>query len=272
MTDSPPVFSPHPSQATPRTPAYASPKITIAIDGYSAVGKSTTAKLVAAQLGYAYVDTGAMYRAVTLYFHNHRIGLIESSAVQSALDALRISFVFNSGAGVNETYLNGRNVEGEIRKMYISDRVSEVSALPEVRRAMVRQQQEMGKQRGLVMDGRDIGTKVFPDAELKIFMNADLLVRAERRQLELRERNESVPLPDIIENLTTRDRIDTTRKESPLVKAADAYEINTTHMTIEEQVEYIFHLAAGKIVERETGNRKPETEERRPEGREQEER
>lgn len=256
MTDSLPIPPHHQSQVAPRIPAYPSSKITIAIDGYSAVGKSTTAKLVAAQLGYAYVDTGAMYRAVTLYFHNHRIGLI-SGAVQSALDALRISFVFNSGAGVNETYLDGLNVEAEIRKMYISDRVSEVSALPEVRRAMVGQQQEMGKRRGLVMDGRDIGTKVFPDAELKIFMNADLHVRAERRQLELRERNEFVPLPDIIENLTMRDRIDTTRKESPLVKAADAYEINTTHMTIEEQVEYIVHLAAGKIAEK--GNRKTET-------------
>ncbi len=223
-------------------------KIIIAIDGYSACGKSTTAKRVATQLGYTYVDTGAMYRAVTLYFLEQYVALDNPKAVQIALNDIHISFVFNPKTGRNETCLNGLNVEEEIRKMYISEQVSAVSALPEVRRAMVRQQQEMGKKRGVVMDGRDIGTKVFPDAELKIFMTADILIRAERRQLELLETNELVNLPEILANLETRDRIDTTRKESPLVKAEDAYPLDTSHMTIDEQVEYIVNLAVSKML------------------------
>jgi cytidylate kinase len=225
-----------------------SKKIIIAIDGYSACGKSTTAKLVAAQLGYAYIDTGAMYRAVTLYFHDHYVAMDSPKAVQTALDHIHIHFAFNPKTDQSETFLNGLNVEKEIRKMYISEKVSEVSALAEVRKAMVKQQQEMGKKKGLVMDGRDIGTKVFPEAELKVFMAADLHIRAARRQAELLERKELVNLQDIIENLAMRDRIDTTRKESPLLKADDAFEIDTSFLTIEEQVDNIVRLATSKIV------------------------
>jgi cytidylate kinase len=224
-----------------------SKKIIVAIDGYSACGKSTTAKQVAAQLGYTYIDTGAMYRAVTLHFIDKYVALDSPAEVQKALNDINISFIFNPKTEQSETYLNGLNVEDEIRKMYISEKVSDVSALPDVRRAMVKQQQLIGKKRGLVMDGRDIGTKVFPDAELKIFMTADIQIRAARRQLELIERQELVNLQDIILNLETRDRIDTTRKESPLMKADDAFAIDTSFMTIDEQVEYIVHLATSKI-------------------------
>ncbi|MES2731581.1 MAG: (d)CMP kinase [Bacteroidota bacterium] len=232
----------------PSSSLYLSKKIIIAIDGYSACGKSTTAKLVASQLGYTYIDTGAMYRAVTLYFHNHYIALDSPKEVQTALNHINIHLAFNPKTDQSETFLNGLNVEKEIRKMYISEKVSEVSALADVRKAMVKQQQEMGKKKGLVMDGRDIGTKVFPEAELKVFMSADLHIRAARRQLELLERKELVNLQDIIENLDMRDRIDTTRKESPLMKAEDAFEIDTSFLTIEEQVEYIINLATSKII------------------------
>jgi len=242
------------SQHTPSTPSsdpgspiHSSKKIIVAIDGYSGCGKSTTAKLVASQLGYTYIDTGAMYRAVTLYFLEHYVALDNPVEVQKALNNIHISFTFNPKTEQSETCLNGLNVEEEIRKMYISEKVSEVSAIPEVRRAMVRQQQQIGKKRGLVMDGRDIGTKVFPDAELKIFMSADIQIRAARRQLELLEKQELVNLQDIILNLETRDRIDTTRKESPLTKADDAYSIDTSFMTIDEQVDYIVYLATAKI-------------------------
>lgn len=223
-------------------------KIIIAIDGYSACGKSTTAKLVASQLGYAYIDTGAMYRAVTLYFHDQYVALDNPKEVQAALSKIKVSFFPNPKTGKNETCLNGLNVEEEIRKMYISEKVSEVSALPEVRTAMVRQQKEMGRRRGVVMDGRDIGTKVFPDAELKVFMTADIHIRAERRQSELLANNELVNLQEIMANLEMRDRIDTSRKESPLMKADDAYVIDTSYITIEEQVDYIINMATGVIV------------------------
>ena len=169
-------------------------KIVIAIDGYSACGKSTTAKIVAAELGYAYIDTGAMYRAVTLYFLQHHIDLTNPKKVQQALDDIHITFQRNRRTSRNEICLNGLNVEDEIRKMYISDQVSEVSAIPEVRTAMVEQQQKMGRKRGVVMDGRDIGTRVFPDAELKVFMTADRQISAERRQQELLEKNQLVDL------------------------------------------------------------------------------
>jgi cytidylate kinase len=224
-------------------------KIIIAIDGYSACGKSTTAKAVASKLGYVYIDTGAMYRATTLYFHEHYINLTDPKAVSKALGNINIHLIYNPKTDKSETYLNGLNVEDEIRKMYISEKVSEVSALPEVRKSMVALQKKMGKKRGVVMDGRDIGTEVFPDAELKIFMVADMLVRAHRRQLELFERNQIVSLDEIIENIRKRDHIDTTRKEGPLRKAKDAILLDTTHMTIEEQVDFIVNLATGKMIE-----------------------
>lgn len=224
-------------------------KIIIAIDGYSACGKSTTAKAVASKLGYVYIDTGAMYRATTLYFHEHYINLTDPKAINKALENIHINLVFNPKTDRSETYLNGLNVEDEIRKMYISEKVSEVSALPEVRKTMVALQKKMGKKRGVVMDGRDIGTEVFPDAELKIFMIADMMVRAHRRQLELLERKQIVSLDDIIENIQKRDHIDTTRKEGPLRKATDAILLDSTHITIDEQVDMIVNLATGKMIE-----------------------
>jgi CMP/dCMP kinase len=222
-------------------------KINIAIDGFSSCGKSSTAKAVANHLGYAYVDTGAMYRAVTLYFIQNYIELTDPKAVHKALSNIDLKFVFNFKTDHTDLFLNGLNVENEIRKMYISEKVSEVSALVEVRRSMVAQQQNMGKKHGFVIDGRDIGTVVFPDADLKIFMTADVNVRAHRRQLELLAKHEMVDLPKIIENLKHRDNIDMNRSEGPLRKASDALEIDTTFITFEEQVEIILSLALSKI-------------------------
>jgi CMP/dCMP kinase len=224
-------------------------KIIIAIDGYSACGKSTTAKMLASKLGYAYIDTGAMYRATTLYFHEHYIHLTNPKAITKALEEIHINFIYNPKLDQSETYLNGLNVEDEIRKMYISDKVSEVSAITEVRRYMVALQKKMGKKRGIVMDGRDIGTAVFPDAELKMFMLADMSVRAYRRQQELLERKQIVDLDDIVKNIEKRDLIDTTREEGPLKKADDAYVLDTTYMTVDEQVDYVMNLATGKMIE-----------------------
>jgi CMP/dCMP kinase len=224
-------------------------KIVIAIDGYSACGKSTTAKAVASKLGYLYLDSGAMYRAVTLYFDQHYININNSKEVDKALEEIHITFILNPKLMYNETYLNGLNVEEEIRKMYVSERVSEVSALPQVRKALVAQQRKLGRKKGVVMDGRDIGTVVFPDAELKIFMLADFQIRAERRQKELLEKDQLLNLEEVKENLRKRDFLDTTRQESPLKKAEDAYIIDTTFITIEEQVEEIIKLATSKMIE-----------------------
>ncbi|MGA0557759.1 (d)CMP kinase [Larkinella sp. VNQ87] len=218
-------------------------RIIIAIDGYSSCGKSTTARQVAAALNYSYIDTGAMYRAVTLYLLQNRIELNDTAAMQNALHAIRIEFNFNPISRCNETYLNGLNVEREIRTQYVANSVSEVSAIPEVRRAMVAQQQLMGHKRGVVMDGRDIGTHVFPKAELKIFMSADPLIRAQRRQLELREKGECVELSEIVENIKKRDHNDTTRTESPLRRADDAQLLDTSFMAIHEQVAWVVEQA-----------------------------
>jgi len=223
-------------------------KIIIAIDGYSACGKSTTAKVVASFLNYTYIDTGAMYRAVTLYFLNHYIDITNPKAVASALSKIDISFHTNPKNNQNETFLNGLNVESEIREMRVAEKVSEVSALRDVRIAMVSQQQKLGKSKGVVMDGRDIGTVVFPAADLKIFMTADFDIRAERRQKELLEKGELVELDSVKENLSKRDKIDTSREESPLLKATDAVEIDTTHVTFDEQVEQIIHLAQNAMI------------------------
>lgn len=223
-------------------------KIIIAIDGYSSCGKSTTAKLVASKLGYGYIDTGAMYRAVTLYFLEHNISLTNPKEVEKTLQNISITFHNNPKTGENETFLNGVNVEKEIRKMYVSENVSEVSALPQVRHALVAQQQKMGKKKGIVMDGRDIGTRVFPEAELKIFMTASLELRAFRRQMELMEKKQMVNLEEIKQNLLHRDEIDTTRKESPLIQAPDAVLIDTSFITVEEQVDQVVHLAQSLIL------------------------
>lgn len=222
-------------------------KIVIALDGYSACGKSTTAKQVAAILGYRYIDSGAMYRAVTMYFLDHHISLTNPKEINKALNQISISFKVNSKK-VTETYLNGLNVENEIRKMRISEYVSSVSAIKEVRTAMVDQQRKLGKEKGVVMDGRDIGTVVFPQADLKLFMTAETLVRAFRRQRELLVRKQMVDLDDVIENIMQRDKIDTTRAESPLRQAEDAIVIDTTHITIDEQVDEVIRLALSKVI------------------------
>jgi cytidylate kinase len=223
------------------------PKIIVAIDGFSSCGKSTTAKLVARQLNYPYIDTGAMYRAVTLFFIQNHITLTNPKETSQALSDIHISFRRHPELGRNDTYLNGLNVEEEIRKMYVSEKVSEVSAIAEVRHALVAQQQRMGKTKGIVMDGRDIGTVVFPQAELKIFMTADPMIRAQRRQLELMEKGEVVGLAEIAENLKMRDHIDTTRSESPLRQAEDAVYIDNSLMTLDEQVELVVRLADEQI-------------------------
>ncbi len=216
--------------------------IVIAIDGYSSCGKSTTAKGVAAHLGYAYIDTGAMYRAVTLYFHENHISLSDKSDVAEALKNISIEFRRNK-LGENQTYLNGLNVENEIRRLYVANKVSEVSAIAEVRHAMVAEQRKMGKKRALVMDGRDIASVVFPDAELKIFMTADPLIRAQRRQIELMAKGDLLSFEDIIANIEKRDKIDTTRKESPLIQVPEAQVVDTSYMTLDEQIDMVCIMA-----------------------------
>lgn len=223
-------------------------KIVIAIDGYSACGKSSTAKEVASQLGYSYIDSGAMYRAVTLYFHKNYVKIDNPKEVSKAIDNINISFIFNERKAFSETYLNGLNVEEEIRKMYISNLVSEISALSDVRKNLVSQQRKLGKKKGVVMDGRDIGSNVFPDAELKIFMKANLEIRAERRQNELLEKGQLIPIPEIEKNLLARDKMDSERKENPLIIPDDAYILDTSELTLPEQVEYVLHLATEKMI------------------------
>jgi cytidylate kinase len=222
-------------------------KIVIAIDGYSACGKSSTAKNVAKELNYRYIDSGAMYRAVTLYFLDHLVAITNSKEVEKAIREIQLSFRVNA-KGVSELFMNGVNVERDIRKMRISENVSPVSALKEVREAMVAIQRKLGKEKGIVMDGRDIGSVVFPQAELKLFLTADMLMRAFRRQKELLQRDDLVDIDTIVENLTKRDQIDSTRKESPLIKSPDAILIDTTHITIDEQVDEVVRLAFSKIV------------------------
>ncbi|MDP5122198.1 MAG: (d)CMP kinase [Spirosomaceae bacterium] len=216
--------------------------IIIAIDGYSSCGKSTTAKQVAAKLDYTYIDTGAMYRAVTLYFINNRISLTNPKEVARALENIVIEFR-REKVGEGVTYLNGLNVEDEIRKLYVANKVSEVSAIADVRHSLVAQQRVMGAKKGVVMDGRDIGTVVFPDAHLKVFMTAEPLIRAERRQIELLAKGETATLDEILANIKKRDFIDTTRNESPLRQAADAVLIDTSYMTFDEQIGAVCLLA-----------------------------
>ncbi|MCR9066612.1 MAG: (d)CMP kinase [Cytophagales bacterium] len=216
--------------------------IIIAIDGHSSCGKSSTAKGAAAHLGYTYIDTGAMYRAVTFYFLEKHISLSNDKEVAQALDEINIEFRTDS-KGKSHTYLNGKSVENEIRKLYIANKVSEVSALAAVRHEMVAQQRKMGKKKGIVMDGRDIGSVVFPEAELKIFMTADPLIRAQRRQAELMEKGDLMSFEDVLENLKKRDHIDSTRSESPLVQVADAQIIDTSYMTLDEQIDMVCIMA-----------------------------
>jgi cytidylate kinase len=222
-------------------------KIVIAIDGYSGCGKSSTAKAVAKKLGYTYMDSGAMYRAAALHFLKEQVDLMDLEGLRQYLQNLRISFKKNPVTGIQETYLNGENVEEAIRSMEVSNYVSEVSKIKELREELVSRQQQMGQQKGVVMDGRDIGTVVFPDAELKVFMTADLEIRAKRRQKELLEKGLEVTLDEIIRNLSERDEIDSTRKESPLFRASDAVEVDTSLLEFEEQVNQVVGLAKEKI-------------------------
>jgi CMP/dCMP kinase len=222
-------------------------KIIIALDGYSACGKSTTAREVSRILGYRYVDSGAMYRAVTLYFLDHLVSLSNPKEIARSLSNVDVSFHVNT-RNETEVFLNGLNAEKEIRMMRISENVSQVSAIKEVRAAMVTLQRRLGKDKGIVMDGRDIGTVVFPQAELKVFMTADIMIRAYRRQQELLANNTLVNLDAVVQNILKRDELDTTRKESPLRIALDAVIIDTTHVTIEEQVEEVLRLALSRLV------------------------
>ena len=218
-------------------------KIVIAIDGYSSCGKSTMAKNLARQLGYVYVDTGAMYRAVTLYALRHQLfeadGEVDAASLQQCMPDIRISFQFNAQTGKPDTYLNDELVEQEIRTMQVSERVSKIAALPFVRTALVAQQQRMGKDKGIVMDGRDIGTVVFPHAELKIFVTASAEVRAQRRYDELQQKGMPARYDDILKNVQERDYIDSHREVSPLRKADDAIELDNSNLTIDEQQQWL---------------------------------
>lgn len=218
-------------------------KITIAIDGFSSCGKSTMAKDLAREIGYIYVDTGAMYRCVTL--HAMRNGLfdvnndINTEELERQMPQIQISFSLNPDTGLPEACLNGENVEREIRTMEVSGHVSPIAALPFVRSALVAQQQRMGREKGIVMDGRDIGTAVFPDAELKIYVTADPQVRAQRRYDELKAKGMEADFDSILHNVEERDYIDSHREVSPLKKADDAIELDNSHMTLEEQKQWL---------------------------------
>ena len=222
-------------------------KIIIAVDGFSSCGKSTFAKAIAARLGYIFIDTGAMYRAVTLFALEHGAivsGIVDEEAVCRLLDSIAITFRFNPARGASDIYVNGDLVEGKIRTIEVSNCVSQVSAIPAVRRKLVAMQQEMGSRRGVVMDGRDIGTVVFPDAELKLFMTADPAVRAQRRYDELTAKGQSVTLEEIERNVRERDKADMSRAISPLRQAADAVVLDNSRMTVDEQMAWFMKLFA----------------------------
>ena len=224
-------------------------KITIAVDGFSSCGKSTLAKQLAAKLGYVYIDSGAMYRAVTLYALRNNMIVdeeLDTKKLIASLDDVKIHFELNAN-GEPQTFLNGTNVEREIRKIYVSQWVSPVAAVPEVRHVMVAQQQKMGEAKGVVMDGRDIGTTVFPNAELKIFVTADVDVRAQRRYDEMLSKGEPADMAEVKQNLQERDRIDQSRAESPLRKADDAVVLDNSHITREEQLQVAYDWAMERI-------------------------
>ncbi|PCJ66365.1 MAG: cytidylate kinase [Bacteroidetes bacterium] len=222
-------------------------KIIIAIDGHSSCGKGTLAKNLAKELDYLFIDSGAMYRAVTLYLINENIPLSEVSEDPALLGNIKIHFEFDPERYFFETFLNGENVEEQIRGMEVSRKVSPVSAIKEVRYFLVAQQQEIGKNRGVVMDGRDIGTVVFPDAELKIFMTASSGIRAKRRYEELKKKGVHVNYQEVLHNIRERDHIDSTRKESPLLKAKDAITLDNSSMTKMEQSRLALQWARGVI-------------------------
>ena len=221
--------------------------IIITIDGWSSCGKSTLAKQLAKALGYIYIDSGAMYRAITLYFLRNHINWLDTAQVNTALADITIAFKFNEKTQQSEIYLNEENVEYVIRDLVIAEKVSDVAAIREVRSFAVAQQQQMGEKKGIVMDGRDIGTTVFPDAELKFFMTADIAIRVERRYMEMFEKNPNVSIEDVKANLEMRDYIDSNREISPLRKAADAIELDNSNISIEEQLDLALDIAKKKI-------------------------
>lgn len=220
-------------------------KITIAIDGFSSTGKSTLAKQIAAHLGYAYVDTGAMYRAVTLYaMENNFISAthLDRQGLIAKLPEIKLEFRFSPEAGFGEMYLNGRNVEKQIRTLEVSNKVSRIAEISEVRARLVEQQQHMGENKGVVMDGRDIGTVVFPNAELKLFMTASTETRAQRRFEELTQKGETVTFEEVLQNVQQRDHIDSNRDDSPLIQAVDAIAIDNSELSKDEQFELVLGM------------------------------
>lgn len=228
-------------------------KITIAIDGFSSTGKSTLAKQLADWLDYIYVDTGAMYRAVTLFAMQQGFitdAKVDQGALENALKDISIDFKKNESTGTADVFLNGVNVEKQIRTLAVSNLVSPVAAISAVRAKLVSQQQKLGQNKGVVMDGRDIATVVFPDAELKIFLDASAATRAQRRYKELIDSGDKVSLEDVLKNVVERDYIDSTRKDSPLVKAKDAIAIDNSHMNLEDQFHVILQLAKDRIAGR----------------------
>jgi cytidylate kinase len=220
-----------------------SKKIIIAIDGWSSCGKSTLAKELAKELGYLYVDSGAMYRAITLYFLRNHVDWTDKNEVKNALNEISLEFIYNEKSQQSEMHLNGENVEYVIRDLVVAEKVSDVAAIKEVRKFAVEQQQLMGKKKGVIMDGRDIGTVVFPKAELKIFLTADNAVRVERRFKELFEKNPNITIEEIKANLEMRDYIDSNREESPLRKADDAILVDNTNLTAKETIQKVAKLA-----------------------------
>jgi cytidylate kinase len=224
-----------------------SAKIIITIDGWSSCGKSTVAKQLAKELGYIYIDSGAMYRAITLYFLRNHVDWTNTFAVEDGLKEIFIEFIYNPKSETSETYLNGENVEYVIRDLVVAEKVSEVAAIKEVRDFAVRRQKAMGKNKGIVMDGRDIGTVVFPNAELKIFMTADNDVRVERRFKELYAKNPNITMEEIKANLEMRDYIDSHRTASPLRQAKDALVLDNTNLNMKQQLEIVLKWVRGKI-------------------------
>ena len=222
-------------------------KIIVTIDGWSSCGKSTLAKQLAKELGYVYIDSGAMYRAITLYFLRNHVDWTDTNEVSNALKDIIIEFRYNQASQQSEAYLNGENVEYVIRDLVIAEKVSDVAAIKAVRSFAVAQQLKLGKQKGIVMDGRDIGTTVFPNAELKIFMTADTAVRVERRFKELYSKNPNISIEEVKNNLEMRDYIDSNREISPLRKANDAIEIDNTNMSIGEQLKIALDLTEKKL-------------------------
>lgn len=222
-------------------------KIIITIDGWSSCGKSTLAKQLAKVLGYVYIDSGAMYRAITLYFLRHTVDLNNKKEVTKALDDIALEFEYNEKSKQSEILLNGENVEYMIRDMIVAEKVSDVAAVKEVREFAVDQQKKMGKKKGIIMDGRDIGTTVFPRAELKFFMTADIAVRVERRFKEMYEKNPNVSIEEVKSNLEMRDYIDSNREVSPLRQAKDAIVLDNTNLTMEQQLKYALGIAENAI-------------------------